>query len=244
MKRSAGVAVMLTAIAVMSVNAGGAKQPAANLGAGRKDKVDALKSQRETMAEKAEAAKEQRRDKVDAAKEARKEKSEDLRNKVQENRNNVVDRRGDHQEKRIQHGISKGYLTDDEVARLQAQQSSIDALQGSFTSDGKLTGNEFRQLQQALNEASRCIWSEKHDTDGNQMAVYRLGANVFANSTLTAAMNNENLSGAEARALLKDFRRTVELKRTLATGDLSDSERAKLQSEYDDLLNRYFEVRG
>jgi hypothetical protein len=212
--------------------------------AGRKEKLEAAKGVRADAAEKREAAKAKAEEKRAAAKEKRAENREEMQNRVQERREDVVDRREDHQEKRIQHGIEKGYLTEDEVAKLQERQSSIAALESSLTSDGKLTGSEFHQLQQELNDASRSIWSEKHDADGNQMAVYRLDKNVFANSTLTAAMNNPDLTKADAKALLKDFRRTVELKRTLSTGDLSDDERAKLQAEYDDLLNRYFEVRS
>lgn len=155
-----------------------------------------------------------------------------------------VDQRQERQAKRIQHGISKGYLTTDEIAKLDAQQKQIATMEEQFQGDGKLSKDEARDLRQELDTASHCIWAEKHDTDGNQMPVYRLGKNLYAKDTLTAQLADENLSRTDARALLTDFRRTAELKRTLATADLSDAERAKLQAEYDALLNKYFEVRG
>ena len=208
----------------------------------RKAKLEAAKANRQNASANAAEAKENWRKKAEEKKAERDARKEELQNKLQESRLGVIDRRETRQEKRIQHGINKGFLTEDEITRLRTQQDSIAALEASLTADGKLTGNEFRQLQQELNEASRSIWSEKHDTDGNQMAVYRLGKNVFANNTLTSALGNENLSKTEAKTLLKDFRRTVELKQMLS-GDLTDADRAKLQAEYDDLLNKYFETR-
>ena len=74
------------------------------------------------------------------------------------------------------------------------------------------------------------------------MPVYRLGMNIRAKDNLTQALANENLDKVQARTLLKDFHRTVELKRILATENLSDAQRANLQAEYDGLLNLYFEV--
>lgn len=65
---------------------------------------------------------------------------------------------------------------------------------------------------------------------------------MFTKSDLTARLSDENLTKEQARALLKDFRRTVELKRLLS-GDLSEADRTRMQAEYDELLNRYFEVR-
>lgn len=158
-------------------------------------------------------------------------------------RENVVDNREARQTKRIEHGISKGYLTPDEVAKLEAQQKAIADLEASFKSDGKVTKDEFKQLNDMLNTASHCIWAEKHDTDGNQMAVYRFGKNVFAKPELTALLADENLSHEQAKQIIGDFRKMMNIKQALATRILTADERAKLQSEFNDLLNKYFEVR-
>jgi hypothetical protein len=158
-------------------------------------------------------------------------------------REKIVDKRQEMQGKRIEHGIRKGYLTDSEVAKLDAEQKAIADLAAGFKADGRLGKDEMKQLRTELNEASLHIWAEKHDEEGNQMAVYRLGKNVFAKAELTALLQQDDLSGAQARQLAGDFRRTLQLRRTLATADLSAEERAKLQGEYNDLLNKYFEIR-
>lgn len=151
-----------------------------------------------------------------------------------------VDARESNQAKRIQHGIDKGYLTADETKKLEAQQTAISDLETSFKADGKLSRDEAKTLQKELNEASRCIWAEKHDTDGNQMAAYRFGKNVVAKSDLTAKLADENLTSAEAKAIAKDFHRMMDLKKQLSAGT---GDAAKLQAEYDELLNKYFEVK-
>jgi len=154
----------------------------------------------------------------------------------------IVDNREARQDKRIQHGISKGYLTEDEVTKLEAQQESIKTLESTLTSDGAMSRQDFRQLTEELNTASHCIWGEKHDTDGKQMAAYRFGSNVFAKNDLTAKMSDPNLSKAEARTICKDFHRMMDLKKQLS-GNLSGEDREKLQAQYDELLNQYFEVK-
>ncbi|OGV55804.1 MAG: hypothetical protein A2X49_11445 [Lentisphaerae bacterium GWF2_52_8] len=158
-------------------------------------------------------------------------------------RENSVDKRQANQEKRIEHGINKGYLTADEAKTLQDQQQKIADMESSFKSDGKITKDEAKQLRSELNTASANIWAEKHDTDGNQMATYRLGKNVYAKDSYTSQLSNPNLTGAEAKAISSDFRKMLEMKRTLATGNLSEADQAKMQSGYNDLLNKYFEVR-
>ncbi|MBI5725282.1 MAG: hypothetical protein HZA50_15085 [Planctomycetes bacterium] len=158
-------------------------------------------------------------------------------------REEYVDRREDNQRKRIDHGIAKGYLTPDEIKKLEDQQKRIAAMEADFKSDGKLNKDEMKDLREALNTASRCIWAEKHDTEGRQMAVYRLGKNVFAKDDLTSKLQNESLPAAEAKALVHDFHEAVRLKHKLATHDLSAEERAKAQAQYNELLNKYFELR-
>jgi hypothetical protein len=212
--------------------------------------IETAKEHRGAAKEKAgariEAAKERHdavKEKTAARIEAAKEHREAAKEKLSDAASARTDARQENQGKRIQHGIAKGYLTTDEVTKLNTQQKAIAALESSLKSDGKVTRDEFQQLRTELNEASHCIWAEKHDTDGNQMPTYRLGKNVFARDNLTSRLADENLSAAEAKALLKDFHRTVELKRLLATGDLSNAERDTLQAEYNTLVNRYFEVR-
>jgi hypothetical protein len=160
-----------------------------------------------------------------------------------EQREAQVDRREERQAQRIERGIEKGYLTQDEIDKLQAQQNEIATTEAAFKSDGKLTRAEHRKLQKMLNKASECIWAEKHDQEGKQMPVFRLGKNIFAKDSLTQQLQSSDITAQQAKALMKDFHRTVQLKRELSTKDLTAEERAKLQGEYNDLLNKYFEIR-
>ncbi len=162
------------------------------------------------------------------------------RARTEEKAREVVDQRQANQARRIRHGIQRGFLTAEETARLRSQQETIAQLEKQFTGDGKLSREEFAQLRAALNEASRMIWAEKHDSDGRAMPVYRLGKDVFALDSLTAKLNDSDLSRAEARALLADFRKLLRHQDRLANEDLSEDARAKLQETYDMLLNAYF----
>jgi hypothetical protein len=228
----------------------------------RDEKMEKAKEQREKAMkerdQKAAAHKEDAAKKAEVTKEKMKERNQDgekgkkgesteakdgQKTKYDETKaQTVVDSRQERQDKRIQHGIDKGYLTEAEVAKLNAQQTKIETLESSLTGDGSLSKQDFKQLQSELNTASHCIWGEKHDTDGNQMAAYRFGENVFAKSSLTNKMTDENLSKGEAKKICKDFRSMMDLKKQLS-GNLSESERQKLQAQYDELLNQYFETR-
>lgn len=209
----------------------------------RAEASDAAKEERAAKAEEKARAREEAQ-KARAARQAEAAEAKEARQaEAQGKREACVDKRQDNQARRIQHGINKGYLTTEETTKLKKQQDALAGLESSFKADGKITGAEAKTLRSELNEASRCIWAEKHDTDGNQMAAYRLGKNVFAKGDFTAKLADPDLSRAEAKALCKDFHRLVELRGLLSGGDLSDGDREKLQSEYDDLLNEYFEVK-
>ncbi|MGQ9660925.1 MAG: hypothetical protein ACUVWX_01130 [Kiritimatiellia bacterium] len=177
-------------------------------------------------------------------KEQRKQQRAQEKQKLQNNAQKWVDKRQTIQALRIRHGIRKGYLTDEELAELEKQQKALADLEAQVLADGKLTAVEFEALRETLNLASRCIWAQKHDTEGEQMPVYVLGKNVFAKDDLTQKLANESLTPDEVRALLADLRRLIELKRKLATDDLSARERETLQGEFDELLNKYFVVRS
>lgn len=200
----------------------------------------AAKERREKAQENREKAKQART----KAKTEHDKKSHLTREQREAHRGKNVDHREARQDRRIDHGVKNGSLTSDELAKLEAQQKSIADLETSLKADdGKLSKDEFKQITEALNTASRSIWAEKHDTEGKQMPTYRLGKDVFAKSGFTAQMADENLSPDAAKALMKDFRRTVQLRHQLASKDLPADERSKLQTEYNDLLNKYWEIR-
>jgi len=84
---------------------------------------------------------------------------------AEKNRENNVDKRQANQEKRIQQGIDKGYLTPEETKSLQDQQNKIAAMESSYKADGKLTKDEMSSLRDSLNVASANIWAEKHNAE-------------------------------------------------------------------------------
>ena len=156
-----------------------------------------------------------------------------------EKTNEVTENRQARQDKRIEQGIKKGYLTPDEIGKLNTQQKNIEGMQQQFNGDGTITRNESQQLRRALNNASLDIWTEKHDTDGRQMPVYRLGNDVRLNADVAAKLAADNLSKADARKFLGDFHALVDLKKKL-NGTLADNQRARLQARYNEMLARYF----
>jgi len=74
------------------------------------------------------------------------------------------------------------------------------------------------------------------------MPVYRLGKNVVLNPAITVKLEDLDLSRQDAKVFVHDLHRTIQLKRILATEELTPERRAQLQAEYNNLLNKYFIV--
>jgi hypothetical protein len=154
-----------------------------------------------------------------------------------------ADEREARQAKRIHEGIKKGYLTPAETQKLQQEQQRLAQLEQSFKADGKISKDESKQLKDALVTASVDIWAEKHDTEGNQKPMKRLGNDIFAKDDVTARIE-AGVTADQARAITHDFRTMVSLKQQLANGSMTDAQRAQAQEQYDALLNQYFITRG
>lgn len=232
------VAITFGILLILTCNLSNARQPGGNFGGKRKE-GEMKHHEKEKIREELKGRKDAIHKKHEQMKEKREQKREELQHGAQQR----IDARQAIQMKRIEHGIKHGYLTPQEVAKLETQQKSIANMEENALADDKLTREEWAELRQALNEASRCIWAEKHDAEGNQMPAYVMGKNVFAKDDLTAKLQNENLDKETAKVLIKDFKRLLELKQKLSNDELSDAERAALQNEYNDLLNLYFETR-
>jgi hypothetical protein len=153
-----------------------------------------------------------------------------------------VDHREQRQAHRIQQGIKHGQLTPDEISKLDAQEKALNDAEAKFKSDGKLSRDEAKQLQQQLNDASQQIWAQRHDTEGNQRSAVLLGKDVIARDDLTKKIESGELTGPEARQFAGDFRKMIGMKKRLSKDNLSDADRARLQGEYDDLLDKYFQL--
>jgi hypothetical protein len=157
-------------------------------------------------------------------------------------RQEAVDHREKNQARRIHNGVKHGQLTPEEIDKLDAQEKALSDAEAKFKSDGKLTRDESRQLQKQLNEASEQIWASRHDTEGNQRSVVRLGKEVVARDDLTQRIESGELAGPEARKFAADFRKMIAMKKRLSGDDLSDEQRAKVQDEYDEMLGNYFQI--
>ena len=74
-----------------------------------------------------------------------------------------VDARQEHQQERIQQGITSGELNQREAARLEKEQGRIAAHEEKAKADGVVTKEERRKLNREQDRASRHIAKEKHD---------------------------------------------------------------------------------
>ena len=76
---------------------------------------------------------------------------------------NRLDQRQDKHAQRIQQGIDKGQLNQNEANRLQNQQNRIQNKEDKFASDGEITRKEKVKLNKMQNKTSRHIFRQKHD---------------------------------------------------------------------------------
>lgn len=76
-----------------------------------------------------------------------------------------VNARQANQRERIEQGVRSGELTRSEARQLGTEQRAIRQEERQYKSDGVLTKDERKDLQQDLNVASRDIASQKHDAE-------------------------------------------------------------------------------
>jgi hypothetical protein len=77
-----------------------------------------------------------------------------------------IDQRQANQERRIDHGVTGGVLTEQEANRLTRQQAHINKMEDKAKSDGVVTKKERARLHATQDRASRHIAREKHDRQG------------------------------------------------------------------------------
>ena len=75
-----------------------------------------------------------------------------------------VNRRERRQGRRVRRGVKSGELTPAEAKSLRQEQRGIRKEEREMKSDGSLTGEERKELQQDLNKSSEHIKQEKHDS--------------------------------------------------------------------------------
>ncbi len=76
-----------------------------------------------------------------------------------------VNHRQDNQHDRISQGVKSGQLTKEEAKSVASTQKEIRQEEAQYKSDGILTKDERKDLQQDLHAASKDIYEEKHDSE-------------------------------------------------------------------------------
>jgi hypothetical protein len=74
-----------------------------------------------------------------------------------------IDQRQVNQQNRINQGVRSGALNPRETYRLQRQQSSIQAQEARFKSDGRFSKHERHVVKNRLNRSSQSIYRLKHN---------------------------------------------------------------------------------
>ena len=80
-----------------------------------------------------------------------------------DNYEQIIDRRQDRQEDRIDQGIRSGELNRREAARLERGQAHVNRMENRTLSDGHISRAEFRRIEGAQNNQSHRIYQQKHD---------------------------------------------------------------------------------
>lgn len=75
----------------------------------------------------------------------------------------IINRRQDRQEERIDQGIKSGELTRREAARLERGQNHVNRMENRALADGTISRGEFRRIERAQNVESHRIYYQKHD---------------------------------------------------------------------------------
>jgi len=148
-----------------------------------------------------------------------------------------VNARQQNQKYRIAHGIVNGSLTKEEVQTLLEQERAIAQTERELKSDGVLTRAERKTLHQLLNETSRLIFQEKHDTEGRVTS----SSAPRLRKEIRARLRSGEMTRAEAKVLLQKMQRIRELRRLLGSAELTDEQRAQFETELDNLVNELFD---
>ncbi len=157
-------------------------------------------------------------------------------------REQSVDARQASFDRRIEHGARHGALTPAEVEQLNQLKQRIATLETQFTGDGRLSVAEHKQLMGSLNDASRAIFTAGHNAD-TTTPQYRWNENVGFKDDVARKLNDDKLGKPEARNMVADTKVALGLKTQLANDKLTDDQRAKMQAQYDEILNKYYAAR-
>lgn len=152
----------------------------------------------------------------------------------------AMEKKADRQEKRIDKGVKKGQITPDELALLKPLEATLKTVIAALPTAGKPAKGQGNEARTDLKNASLQIWAHQHDSAGNQAPERRLGKNVFAQDSLTGAIESGSTLTTDDRQFQKDLHAIVQIKRELSSGSTPAGDRTALQGQYDKLFSKYF----
>jgi hypothetical protein len=130
--------------------------------------------------------------------------------------------------------VKYGSLTKNEVKSLVQREKDFAEFEKSLKGDGDLTKEEREQLHGELNDLSKEIFEEKHNTEVR-------GPDTAENARIRNRLGTGALSRERGREICRKAGRLGELRRKLSE-KLTDEERGKLQGEHDRIVDELFET--
>ena len=143
-----------------------------------------------------------------------------------------VNQRQQNQKGRIQQGVRSGELTRDETQALVQEEKAIQAEKKEYKSDGTVTKDERKDLHQDLNEASKDIYTQKHDDDRRDQTPRVDQREQNQRERIQQGVRSGELTKPEARRLRteqKDIRRDERAAKS--DGRVTAGERKQLHRE-------------
>jgi hypothetical protein len=146
---------------------------------------------------------------------------------------------------RISAGISDGTLTTGEAARLEHEQAAIAREEQRFLSDGNLSPREKRRLMRDETRATRRIWRERHDRQGNMAPTSYLNRRLDKDQRrIDAGVADGSLTAREARRMQNSANRIrAEEERFKADGKFTARERQKVARDENRLSRKIYRQR-
>ena len=142
------------------------------------------------------------------------------------------------QQERIEQGLKSGELTTKEAGQLERDETRIDKMEAQDLKDGKMTAAEQARLKAAENQASKDIYSQKHDAQlGNpdSKSSERMQADVQRDvnqqQRIQNGVKNGSLTNREVGSLERGQARTTrDQANAAANGRVTANEQKRVQN--------------
>jgi hypothetical protein len=142
------------------------------------------------------------------------------------------------QQERIEQGLQSGQLTTHEAAKLEKQETKVEAMQKNALKDGTLNSAEKARIAKAQNAVSADIAAQKHDAqvgNPNSVSSKRMQADVQRNVDQQTRIEQGVQSGALTNKEVASLERgqshvTAKEARAGANGHVGAVEQANVQS--------------